>query len=34
LDKQKVKEDVKITKGIKDALEKQEKEVEKLRKAK
>jgi hypothetical protein len=34
LDKQKAKEDAKITKGIKNALEKQEKEVEKLQKAK
>jgi hypothetical protein len=34
LDKQRAKEDIKITKAIKDALEKQEKEVEKLRKAK
>jgi hypothetical protein len=34
LDKQKGKEDAKITKAIKDALEKQEKEAEKIRKAK
>jgi DNA primase large subunit len=34
LDKQKVKEDIKVTKAIKDALEKQEKEIEKVRKAK
>jgi hypothetical protein len=34
LDKQKAKEDAKITKVIKDTLEKQEKEVEKVRKAK
>ena len=34
MDKQKAKEDAKITKAIKDALEKQEKEVEKVRKAK
>jgi stringent starvation protein B len=33
LDKQKVKEDAKITKAIENALKKQEKELEKLRKA-
>jgi hypothetical protein len=33
LDKQKAKEDTKITKAIENALKKQEKELEKLRKA-
>jgi hypothetical protein len=33
LDKQKAKEDIKITKAIDNALKKQEKELERLRKA-